>query len=58
MAVHVLVMLEYRRTKDGFAGSVLTMEAALFSGAKKLVAIELQRRALSSSIFSWAHFAT
>jgi hypothetical protein len=57
MAVHVLVMLEYHRTKDGFAGSVLTMEAVLFSGAK-LVAIELHRRALSSSIFSWARFAT
>jgi hypothetical protein len=57
MAVHVLVMLEYRRTKDGFVGSVLTIEAVLFSGAK-LVAIELHRRALSSSIFSWARFAT
>jgi hypothetical protein len=34
MAVHVLVMLEYHRTKDGFAGSVLTMEAVLFSFAK------------------------
>jgi hypothetical protein len=45
MAVHVLVMLEYRRTKDGFAGSVLTMEAVLFSSAK-LVAIELHKISL------------
>jgi hypothetical protein len=26
MAVHLLVVLEYHRTKDGFAGSILTME--------------------------------